>query len=311
MRVTGPCSVLMLIGSLLLPGQVQAQAPMRADPDRLLSFAHYLREKGEHYRAEGEYSSFLILFPNHSRAPEAWFFLGRTRQSQNDSPGAIEAFLHAVKARDPRWSGEAALGIGETLMDSGRPQEAAQSLEQLAGDPAWEGIRSRALWLAARAWLAARNWEKARAALGRIGREDPRAEEAALMARRIELEAPSLPRRDPWFAAGLSALLPGAGHLYAGKPLEAVTSLVLNAAFLAGSIWSAKEGCLVSSGILSFLELSWYLGGIESAAEGARRYNREHEERWIRDLGQLPVSNADTSTPGEFKIWLPGWQWRF
>lgn len=311
MRALRSCALLLLLGSLGWPGWVYSQAPMRADPQRLLAFAHYLREKGDHYRAEGEYRAFLILFPDHPRAAEAWFFLGKTRQEQKEWPEALEAFLQASARKDPRWSGEAALGMAETLLRAGRPEEAAQSLEQLANDPARGSLRSRALWLAAQAWLRARNWERAEAALQELDPEDPEGSKALRLAGRIRVEAAKLPRRDPWVAGGLSALVPGSGHLYAGRPAEALTSLLLNAAFVAGSLWSAKEGCRVSAGILSFLELGWYLGGIESAAEAARRYNREHEDQWIRELGQEPDPGGRSSSPQRPRIWLLGWQWRF
>lgn len=311
MRTWEALSFLFFTAFLLLPVELKAQAPMRGDPEKLLSFAHHLREKQDLYRAEGEYTAFLILFPQHPKAAEAWFFLGRTRQQRERWEGALEAFLNAVKAGDPNWSVEAGLAVGETLLAWGRPVEAAQSFQALAEDPFWERFRSKALWSAARAWLAARNWGQALAVLRQIRPEDPEAPEAHLMASRIETEAGLLPRRSEWVAGGLSALLPGAGHLYAGRPWEALTSFFLNFAFLAGSVWSVKEGCLVSSGILSFLELSWYLGGIESAAEAARRYNNQKEESWIRELGQTPASGMDSSLPDGIKLRLLGFRWRF
>lgn len=310
-RACRTLAFLIFTALLLFPAQLLSQAPTRTDPEKLLSFAHHLREREDLYRAEGEYMAFLILFPQHPKAAEACFFLGKTRQGSKRLEPALEAFSYAAQAGDPQWSGEARLALGETLVALGKPLEAAQSLQLLAEDPAWEGLRSRALWLAAKAWLAARDWEKAQEMLRRIRPEDPEARQAHLTALRIENEAPLLPKRDEWIAGGLSALLPGAGHLYAGRPWEALTSFVLNFAFLAGSVWSVKEGCLVSSGILSFLELSWYLGGIESAAEAARRYNREREELWMRELGQTPAWGTEPSSSGGLKLRLPGLGWRF
>jgi len=311
MRTCETLAFFLFTAFVLFPGQLQAKAPMRGDPEKLLSFAHHLREKQDLYRAEGEYMAFLVLFPQHPKAAEAWFFLGRTRQQTGRWEAALEAFWHAVKAGDPRWSGEAGMAVGESLLALGRPLEAARNFQALAEDPSWERLRSKALWLAARAWLAARDWEQAHRVLLQIRPEDPEAAEAHLMASRIETESPLLPRRKEWVAGGLSALLPGAGHLYAGRPWEALTSFLLNFAFLAGSVWSVKEGCLVSSGILSFLELSWYLGGIESAAEAARKYNNQKEESWIRELGQIPASGMDSAMPDGIKFRLLGLRWRF
>lgn len=311
MRSAATLSFFLFTALAFLPGQLEAQAPMRTDPEKLLSFAHHLMGKGDLYRAQGEYMAFLLLFPRHPKAPEAWFFLGRTKQTAKDWEGALEAFLNAARAGDSHWSGQARVAIGETLLAWGKPVEAAQAFQALAQDPGWESLRSRALWLAARAWLAARDWEKALQVLHQIRPEDPEAAEARWAALRIETEVPILPRRDERIAGGLSALMPGAGQLYAGRPWEALTSFLLNFAFLAGSLWSAKEGCLVSSGIFSFLELGWYLGGIESAKESARAYNREQEETWIRSFGHELAPGVDASSAENIKFSLPGLKLRF
>ncbi|MGQ9858311.1 MAG: tetratricopeptide repeat protein [Thermodesulfobacteriota bacterium] len=293
------------------PGWLGAQPPMRGNPELLVGFAHYLREKGDHYRAEGEYRAFLLLFPDHPRVPEALFFLGKTCQNQRNWPAAMEAFLKAWASGERPWSGQGALAVGEVLLEAGQAKEAAQHLERLAEDPEHGELREPALWLAMRSWLVARNWEKAEAALLDVDESHPSAQEARRLAARIREESSRLPSREPWVAAGLSAVLPGAGHLYAGKHLEALTSLVLNAAFVLGSLWSAKEGCWLSSGILSFLELNWYLGGIQSASEAARSYNRQQEERWIKELGQGPLPEAASPSTTADGLWLLGWKWRF
>jgi hypothetical protein len=56
-------------------------------------------------------------------------------------------------------------------------------------------------------------------------------------------------------AAGLAALLPGSGHLYAGHPKDALTSFLLNGAFIAGAAAAIRNGYPITGGILSFFEL--------------------------------------------------------
>ncbi len=311
MRCPAILALFLATSCLFSHRELNAQAPMRGDPDRLLCFAHHLRERGDLYRAEGEYMAFLSLFPHHSKAPEAWLSLGRTRQSMQNWDGALEAFFSAMSKADPHLAIEARWAAADTLLGSGKPLEAAQILHELARDPFLGNLRSKALLSSAKALLAAREWEKAKEFLLEISPAQPEAQEASELLIRLETDPPWLPRRNEWLAGGLSALVPGAGHLYVGKPWEALTSFLLNLAFLAGSVWSVKEGCLISSGIFSFLELGWYLGGIQSAAEAARTYNEEQERRWIREIGQVPMPGADCRSHNGVSFRVPGLQWRF
>jgi hypothetical protein len=47
-----------------------------------------------------------------------------------------------------------------------------------------------------------------------------------------------------------------------------------------------RDGYPVTGGILSFFELGWYLGGIDTAARSARQFNQDQEARWIGDLAR-------------------------
>ena len=80
--------------------------------------------------------------------------------------------------------------------------------------------------------------------------------------------------KSPAVAGVLSAVLPGAGHLYIGKPLQALTAFLLNGLFLAGAVYAVGEGLEGTAAILLFFETGWYLGTINSARAGAREFNR-------------------------------------
>ena len=294
--------------SLIWCDQSLGQAPMREDPERLLSFGHHLLSRGQPYRAEGEYLAFLSLFPNHPLAGEAWFYLGVARREQKLWEEALEAFRKARELARGSLSHEAAMEMGKTLILAGEHKRAAIFLEKLASETEDSPQGKMALIMASEAWIMAREYERAIALLSLVRPGDPGFHEAWDLRQRIERGLRNLPRRDPTVAGLLSALLPGMGHLYAGRPLEALTSLALNGTFLAGIVYSAKEGCFVSAGILSFLELSWYLGGVESAMDSAKRFNEEAQERWLRELG-LPSSVGPDKGGGPTLSF--GLKWRF
>lgn len=293
---------------LSLYGLGIGQAPMREDPEKILSFAHYLLSKGQFYRAEGEYLAFLSLFPHHPLASEAWFYLGITRKEQKLWEGALEAFLKVQEIGNEPFSGEATIEIGNTLLLAGHPRKAAAFLERAAKERGNSPLGSRALIMASRAWIVAMEYEKALALLNLVKPGDPTFSEASDLRQQIEEGMKRLPKKDPIVASILSALFPGMGHLYAGRPVEAITSLALNGAFLIGALYSTKEGCLVSAGILSLVELGWYLGGIESAMDSARKFNQKAEESWLRELG-LPSSGEERG--GNSNSLTLSLKWRF
>src|SRR5262249_29163283 len=73
-------------------------------------------------------------------------------------------------------------------------------------------------------------------------------------------------------------LLPGAGHLYAGKPLQALTAFSLNGVFIAGTAYAFHEKLEATGAILLFFAAGWYLGGINSAMDADRDVNRQQQK---------------------------------
>lgn len=266
--------------------QTLAQAPFREDPEKVLGFANSLYKEQDYYRAISEYRAFLFLFPGNPKGAEARFFLAKAHQALGHWSDALKGFETLTKSQPISipWSAEAALEAGKTLIMAGRPLLAARRLKRLAALPQWMEIRTRALLLAARAYLGARRWDKAIELLEEIGPGDPLSSEGLDLKEAIRKELRSSRKKNPLVARGLSALLPGLGHLYVGRPKEAVVSFLLNSASIAGAVWAIEEGYYVTGGILSFMEIGWYIGGISSAAQYAKDHNLQVERKWLRTI---------------------------
>ncbi len=76
----------------------------------------------------------------------------------------------------------------------------------------------------------------------------------------------------------VTGVLPGAGHLYIGKPLQALTTFLLNGLFLTGAASALHEGLEGTAAVLLLFETGWYLGTINSARAGAREFNRRQQQ---------------------------------
>ena len=83
-------------------------------------------------------------------------------------------------------------------------------------------------------------------------------------------------------AETLQALLPGAGYWYVGLKKTALTSLIINALFIAAAAEFWHHGYYAASLITLSLETGWYFGGINGAGLAANEYN----ERLYENLGK-------------------------
>jgi len=281
-----------LLPLLLLSARALAQDALvpasEGTPDEATvaaAFADHLFEKGDYYRAIGEYERAMFLGP---LAPERG-----------------------------RWELKAceALHRGEQSEDAGRCYDRA--VERGA-----EGVKAPGLLGAARSWLAAKRPETAAARAAEAAEAfdpDPRTREAkyvegwALLesgrdaeaaaafraargagitgenANRLLLVLPQLehlPSRSP-VLAGLLGVVPGAGHLYVGEYTAALSALVWNGIF-GWAIWEAVDRRFWSiAAVLGIFETMWYGGSIVGAVSGAHRFNRDARLNAMDDLERI------------------------
>jgi len=83
-----------------------------------------------------------------------------------------------------------------------------------------------------------------------------------------------LQRKSPFKAGLYNALLPGAGYLYVGQSQTALTSLTINAVFIAATLELYHAGYIATAIIAGSIECGWYIGGINGCVEHAKNYNK-------------------------------------
>ena len=96
-----------------------------------------------------------------------------------------------------------------------------------------------------------------------------------------------LPRRRPGVAAGLSAVLPGAGQAYVGRWGEAGSALIVNTLLIGSTTTLLVREEYFAGVSVGLLALSFYGGNIMSARWGAHRFNRRAREERLEALGAL------------------------
>jgi hypothetical protein len=287
---------------LLLALTVVLSQPVWAEEgaDELWAFANSLYQEEDFHNALGEYQRFRFLFPNDPRTLQAEFQIGRCYRQDGQPENAVSQFLRLYrrKSEEP-IAPEALLEVVAIREEQNMYPEAIiwlqHFIENYPEDPEIDALYYRLAWLQ----IDSSIYEQAVATLVRIRPQSGCYERARSLSQALEGRE-NIPRKSPSLAGGLSAVLPGAGHLYVGRPAEAVSSFLLNALFIGAAVAAFKHDSPVLGGILIFFELGWYQGGIRSAATAAREENERHEseyrqelkDRFHLSLGLVPAMNS-------------------
>ncbi len=277
---------IVLLATLTLGATAPASEtpPPPGTPEGLLSFARALLAGRESFRAVTEFQRFLYHYPEHGDVPEALEGLGKAYAIAGRWEEASAAFGELAR-RQP--TGGARWLLGSALYQAGDHREAAETL--LTPETGEPGAVLGTL------------------ALLRAGADTDSLPEGA----RSDLvsEFRGLHRKSPRKAGTFAAILPGAGHLYCERPRDALISLVLNGAFLWGTIESARREQWALAGVLGFFEAGWYSGNVVSAVNAAHKWNRREEGNFLRFWeGEALPAWGVSAIPGGINLGL-AWHW--
>jgi TM2 domain-containing membrane protein YozV len=282
--VRGPCAALLLAACLA------GAEPNYFAPESVAAFAAELFAQGDFLRAGYEYERYLFSQPlagdelaaAHERA-------GRAFRCGGDFERALEHFRRMREA-SAGVREEAAAEIGLSYLHLG---DAAGSLDFLRNEPGWQAS-GRLSRLAAADLILLGRWEESlETVAGQPGAE-------AEQLRALAHQGATMRRKSPTFALVISAVVPGAGKMYAGETGDGIQSLILvgalaalsAASFHADGVESWRGWLYVSLGGLM------YAGNLYGSAVSARRYNQKQKEALREDLKALlpacaPGASAD------------------
>ncbi len=270
-----------LLLSLQLPAWIAAE-PSLADGSSLYTFGLHLFRLGDYYRAITELKRFSLLFPQHPQHPAAQVLLGLAFQEEGELDSTI-AHFQGLRAAYPDTDVDriASFKLGEIRFSQHQYQKAAthfhRFLQRFPDGP----LTDRTTYLLGLSWALHGNPTQAQQVLRTLPVNTAWSEQAAAL--RHELQTATLPQpKSPRLAGALAGILPGAGHLYLGKPRHAITVFLLNGLFITGTVYAVLEGLEIAAVILFYFETGWYLGNINSAVGFAHAHNRQQPQA-VRD----------------------------
>jgi tetratricopeptide (TPR) repeat protein len=261
---------------------IQAWAEDRVEAERVFGFAESLYEEGDYFRAIGEYKRYIYLAPTDNQAEKAAFRIA-------------EGYFHAK-----RWA-EAIIACDQYLSKypasyryfemlyfkgrvekfSGRYEDSLRSFELITNANA-PNYMDKAQYQKALVKLERTDWRGTQDALRQVPPGSPLFPAASLFA--AEIEKMELPYKSPATAGLLAAVLPGAGHLYAERPRDALVAFLLNGAFIWGTVELFHHDNYMAGSVFAFFELGWYSGNIYSAVSSVHKYNRNKESDFIQKM---------------------------
>jgi len=255
-----------------------------ASPEKVISFADYLYAQGDYYRAITEYERFLFHYPSHALAENARYQIGMSYFKGDKFSQAIQKFLELSEKYPRSEVGKKSLIMLSEAYSRKRDYSPAigalnRFIERYPDDPEMDGARIKKGWL----YLEQRDWARASEQFRSLPEESAFHERAASLAEEAK-KYPDIPRKSPGLAAGLSAIVPGAGQLYVKRPSDAGVSFLLNGVFIWGTVEAFKNHNDVTGGILLFFESGWYLGNIYNAMGSAYKYNNRAEREFLDKL---------------------------
>ena len=274
MARTSPLLVILL---LLLAAPAAGQPLDGLRPvDSVLRLADHFLERGDPYRAIGEYERFRFL------APESPFegvvryriALSYLVGEQYEMAGSLAARLADDEAVEPEVR-EAAWLLGGRALYRLSLHDAVET--QLSTYLETEGTsREGRGWAAYQlAWSRLRAWrfQESLDALALVPPDSAYGERARKLGAELS-QGLSVPYRSP-LLAGLLSIVPGLGHFYLGQFGTGISALLWNGVFGWALYETIRAGLWGLTALVGVLESLWYAGTIFGAVAGAQRFNRD------------------------------------
>jgi len=303
------CSALFLL-FLLLSIPPYATAEILLDPGRQFEFAEQYFQRGEFYRAIGEYERFIYFFPLSDKVPLARYMIGLSYLRGERYEEAIQAFNALIEEyQHTEYALKSYLGVSKAYVLLKHYDMALTTLDNLITIGPDQQIRDKAHYQKGWVYLEMGMWEKARDGFEKISPENR--ERYNVKQILIELKKRRPIRQKSPAVAGLLAIIPGAGHLYCDRKRDALISFLLNGAMIYAAYEAFDLDLDALGGVITLFELGFYSGNIYSAVSSAHKYNRNERNRFLNYLKKRARINILLVQPDKDKSLLLACQFSF
>jgi len=303
------CSALFLL-FLLLSIPPYAPAEILLDPGRQFEFAEQYFQRGEFYRAIGEYERFIYFFPLSDKVPLARYMIGLSYLRGERYEEAIQAFNALIEEyQHTEYALKSYLGVSKAYVLLKHYDMALTTLDNLITIGPDQQIRDEAHYQKGWVYLEMGMWEKARDGFEKISPENRERYNVKQILIELKKRRPIRQKSPPM--AGSLAIIPGAGHLYCDRKRDALISFLLNGAMIYAAYEAFDHDLDALGGVITLFELGFYSGNIYSAVSSAHKYNRNERNRFLNYLKKRARINILLVQPDKDKSLLLACQFSF
>lgn len=278
-----------LVGLFLWPVRPAAgQATAYFSPENILRFADFLYQEKDYTRAAAEYLRYLSYGDiRPSVAAPVHFKIGLCYRLARDYAKSISAFQSIIDKYPQSEAAEDSffqIAYGHFL--EGRYDESLTLSDAFSLRVGSDAKKLKLAQLKSLNFLYQKNWPQADGYLRSL--DDKAAQDPLTAALKAFAEqGKTIPRKNPFLGGALSAIIPGAGKLYAGRTSDGLLSFLT----IAVTGWQAYEGFhqdgsrSVKGWIYGSLSAFFYLGNIYGSVAAVRIFNEQSENKFLERVG--------------------------
>jgi hypothetical protein len=271
---------LFFTGWLIIPFDVPAQE-FPAD-----TFADYLFQEGEYYRAITEYYRIMYTEVNSLKRADLLRKVGWCYFKGADYDGYVLFYkkYYTTFYLDSLFHSEMSLLLGKSYYHLNLYEKAISSLDSQRWNPQ-NHFSNDIQFLLSISYSRMYDWQTAIQKLQLISHNyyDSDRIMAESMIRSFQ-NFPNLSHRSPFLAGSLSAIIPGAGYAYCDRWETGVASILING-LLAWTFSDAlKREQYGLATLTGFVGIGWYIGNIQGSAKAAENYNSNIADDFINSV---------------------------
>ena len=302
--------LLALVLCALIPCYGLAQTSVVITADEQFQFAEHYFQRGDYYRAVGEYDRFIYFFPKEPRVALAKYKIGLSYLEGQRFKEAVESFKGVIQEYpDTEVAVESYFKMSACYVKLKQFDEALSTLDDLLRGAKDQDVRDEALYRGGWIFLEMDDWKKAEASFDAIGPENRIKYRLEALSEEMSKKE-FLETKDPT-TAGLLAIIPGAGHLYCERHRDALVAFLLNGAMIFAAVEAFDNGHEALGGLLTFFEIGLYSGNIYSAVNSAHKYNRKHKGDFFKYLKEHSKLEASIGRQDQGQAVALSWKIRF
>jgi len=273
------------------------------DPERQFQFAEHYFQKGDYYRAIGEYERLLYFFPHTDKAELARYRIGRSYLKAEQYKRAIQAFYDLIEEyQDTSYAFKSYVEISNAYVRLNRYAMALTTINNLITIAPGQAVRDKAYYHRAWVYLEMGLWSKAVESFENVSPQTRTKYKINDTVAELQTGEP-ISRKNPTLA-GLLAVVPGAGHLYCGRKRDALITFLLNGAMIYAAYEAFDNDLIAIGSIITLFELGFYGGNIYSAVSSAHKYNRDAKAGFLDKLKEKAGVDISLRNPPKRSLML-------